>query len=55
MKPLLEKIFTAPAQQAVESILSVYQQQKFAVVNFVYFANIVAQKLFKDNKYKTEK
>lgn len=55
MKPLLEKFFTAPAQQAVESILSVYQQQKFAVVNFVYFANIVAQKLFKDNKYKTEK
>ena len=54
MKTLLEKIYTKPAIDAVDDILEVYQQESFSVVNFIYFANIVAQKLF-DDKNKTEK
>lgn len=54
MKQILEKTFTGSADEAVNTILSTYQQEEFSVINFIYFANIVAQRLFED-KDKTEK
>ena len=54
MKSLLTKLFDKSAPEAVDEILSMYQQESFAVVNFIYFSNIVAQRLFED-KDKTEK
>ena len=54
MKSLLTKLFDKSALEAVDEILSTYHQESFAVVNFIYFSNIVAQRLFED-KDKTEK
>ena len=54
MKSLLTKLFDKSALEAVDEILSTYHQESFAVVNFIYFSDIVAQMLFED-KYKTEK
>lgn len=54
MKQILEKTFRGSADEAVNAILSTYQQEEFSVVNFIYFANIVSQRLFED-KDKTEK
>lgn len=54
MKSLLEKLFTGSAPEAVNEILTTYQQENFSVINFIYFSNIVAQRLFED-KDKTEK
>ena len=54
MKSLLTKLFDKSALEAVDEILSKYHQESFAVVNFIYFSNIVAQRLFED-KDKTEK
>lgn len=54
MQSLLQKLFTKSAPEAVNEILTTYQQKEFSVVNFIYFSNIVAQRLFED-KEKTEK
>lgn len=54
MQSILEKISTEKSPLVIEKILATYQQERFSVVNFIYFANIVAQKLF-DEKNKTEK
>lgn len=54
MKQSLEKLFTGSYDDAVNAILTTYQQENFCIVNFIYFANIVGQKLF-ENKNKTEK
>lgn len=54
MKQLLEKFYTKPANDAAVDIVEKYQQEWFSVVNFIYFANIVSQKLFDENE-KTEK
>ncbi len=54
MKQILEKIFIGNADEAINAILATYQQEEFSVVNFIYFANIVGQRLFED-KEKTEK
>lgn len=54
MKAILEKLFTKPAEQATREILQTYQQEEFCIVNFIYFASIVGQKLFSDAR-KTEK
>lgn len=55
MQSILNKIYTKSADDAVSDILSTYQQEDFAVVNFIYFANIVSQSLFSESKNKTEK
>ena len=55
MDSILDKIYTQSADNAVSDILGTYQQEEFAVVNFIYFANIVSQSLFSDAKEKTEK
>lgn len=53
MYSILEKLFTWNSQQASEQIVSQYQKNWFAIVNFIYFAVIVAQKLFSTRR-KTE-
>jgi len=55
MYSILEKIYTKSSEQAVSDILETYQQEEFAIVNFIYFANIVSQSLFSESKTKTEK
>lgn len=54
MQSILHKLCTQSTSTVIEDILATYQQEKFSVVNFIYFANIVSQKLF-DEKNKTEK
>lgn len=50
MHSILEKLFTWNANQASEQIINKYQKNWFAIVNFLYFAIIVAQKLFDTHK-----
>lgn len=50
MHSILEKLFKWNPQQASEQIVSQYQKNWFAIVNFIYFAVIVAQKLFSKRK-----
>lgn len=45
MQAILEKLFDQDGEQAMEKILSTYQHQEFAIVNFIYFSNIVAHQL----------
>jgi hypothetical protein len=52
MQSILYKIYTKSADDAVSDILATYQQEDFAVVNFIYFANIVSQSLFSESKNK---
>lgn len=54
MQSLLEKISIQPADQIVSEILTTYHQEEFSIVNFIYFANIVSQRLFEEQS-KTEK
>lgn len=54
MQSLFHKLYTASREQAVQDILTTYHQEHFSVVNFIYFANIVGQRLFSE-KEKTEK
>lgn len=54
MQSLFHKLYTASKEQAVHDILITYHQERFSVVNFIYFANIVGQRLFSE-KDKTEK
>lgn len=53
MYSILEKLFTWNSEQASEQIINQYQKNWFAIVNFIYFAVIVAQKLFSTRR-KTE-
>jgi UDP-N-acetyl-D-mannosaminuronic acid transferase (WecB/TagA/CpsF family) len=39
----------------VNDLLKTYEEQMFAVVNFLYFAQIISQRLFEEGKDKTEK
>ncbi|MDR3169631.1 MAG: WecB/TagA/CpsF family glycosyltransferase [Candidatus Peribacteria bacterium] len=55
MKSILTKFYTGTAPQLVDDLLDTYQDQHFAVVNFLYFAQIVSQALFSDTKQQTEK
>lgn len=55
MKSILDKITITNQQETAESILSVYNEQTYCIVNFIYFAQIVAQHLFSPTKEKTEK
>jgi hypothetical protein len=56
MKSLLSKLYTGTAFQLVDDILDRYQEQRFCIINFLYFANIVSQNVFNvDEKKKPEK
>ena len=55
MKSTLQKISITDSEQTVQNILSVYNDQKFCIVNFLYFAQIVSQHVFLTPKEKTEK
>jgi len=50
MYSILEKLFTWNSEQASEQIVNQYQKDWFAIVNFIYFAVIVAQNLFSTRK-----
>lgn len=53
MKDILKKIYTNNFAQAVDYILNLYEKQWFVVSNFIYFAIIKEQKLFKSTKKTT--
>lgn len=55
MKSILSKLYTDNASDLVDDILETQQEQGFCIINFLYFANIVSQKVFEENKDKTEK
>ncbi|MDR2191018.1 MAG: WecB/TagA/CpsF family glycosyltransferase [Candidatus Peribacteria bacterium] len=55
MKSILSKCYTGTAPQLVDDMLKTYEEERFCIVNFLYFSQIVSQKLFKDKKDKTEK
>lgn len=54
MQAILNKLYAKNRIKASEEILACYEESEFAVVNFIYFANIVAHQLFSE-KEKTEK
>ncbi len=55
MKSILQKISTSDSLETAENILSVYNEQWNCVINFLYFSQIVSQKVFSSAKKKTEK
>ena len=50
METILKKIFIGDRQEAFDAILDSYNKQGFAIVNYVYFANIYGKKLFDHHK-----
>lgn len=46
MNSILKKLFTGSAVEAAESILTAYNRKWHAIVNYLYFANIVGKDLF---------
>ena len=54
MKEILEKLYPYNANKAVDDILKIYENQKFVVWNFIYFAVIEQQKLFYNWKKTTD-
>lgn len=46
MKSVLSKLFTWSKHEAFESIISAYHRKGYAIVNYLYFANITGKKLF---------
>lgn len=54
MNEILQKLYHQSRDQAVNDILSFYDQEESVVVNFIYFANIVGHHLFEESN-KTEK
>lgn len=54
MNEILQKLYPYSRDQAINDILSFYDQEESVVVNFIYFANIVSHRLF-DQTTKTEK
>ncbi|MDR0650800.1 MAG: hypothetical protein LBG59_05370 [Candidatus Peribacteria bacterium] len=55
MKSILSKCYTGTRTSLVDDLLNTYEEQTFAIVNFLYFAQIVSQRLFEEGKDKTEK
>jgi len=55
MKSTLQKLSTTNFAETSDNIISVYNDQWHCVVNFIYFSQIVSQKLFSYSKKKTEK
>lgn len=55
MKSTLQKISTTDFAKTSDNIISVYNDQWHCVVNYIYFSQIVSQKVFSSAKKKTEK
>ena len=55
MKSILQKLSITDFPETSDNIISVYNDQWYCIVNFVYFAQIVSQHLFSSAKKKTEK
>jgi UDP-N-acetyl-D-mannosaminuronic acid transferase (WecB/TagA/CpsF family) len=55
MKSILSKLYTGTAPKLIDDILETYEEETFCIVNFLYFSQIVSQKLFDEGKDKTEK
>ena len=55
MKSTLQKISTTNFAETADNIISAYNDQWHCVVNFIYFAQIVSQRVFSTAKKKTEK
>lgn len=55
MKTTLQKISTTNFQETADNIISTYNEQWHCVVNFIYFSQLVSQKVFSSAKKKTEK
>ena len=55
MKSTLQKISTTDFAETADNIISVYNNQWHCVVNYIYFSQIVSQKVFSSAKKKTEK
>ena len=55
MKSTLQKISTTDFAETSDNIISVYNDQWHCVVNYIYFSQIVSQKVFSSAKKKTEK
>lgn len=53
MQSILQKLYTQSRTQAISEIISLYDQEQAVVINFLYFANIVARWLLATEK--TEK
>lgn len=50
--PLLEKLYTWSSDEAVQSILDMYTNDGYSVVNYLYFANAMKWKLFEEGENK---
>ena len=55
MKSTLQKISTTNSAETSDNIISVYNDQGHCVVNYIYFSQLVSQKVFSSAKKKTEK
>lgn len=55
MKSTLQKISTTGFAETADNIISVYNNQWHCVVNYIYFSQLVSQKVFSSAKKKTEK
>ena len=55
MKSTLQKISTTDFQETADNIVSTYNAQWHCVVNYIYFSQIVSQRVFSTAKKKTEK
>ena len=55
MKSTLQKLSISNFEKTAENIISTYNNQWHCVVNFIYFSQIVSQKVFSPARKKTEK
>ena len=55
MKSTLQKLSSTNFSETSDNIISIYNNQWHCVVNFIYFSQIVSQKVFSSAKKKTEK
>lgn len=55
MKSILKKLSITSFTETSDDIISVYNNQWYCVVNFIYFSQIVGQQVFSSARKKTEK
>jgi len=55
MNSILKKLFTWSAVEAAEAILTAYNRKWHAIVNYLYFANIVGKNLFESKPITIQK
>lgn len=54
MRKILKKIFTWTTDQAINKILEIHAKKGFCIVDYLYFAQIGAQRIFDTQKGNTE-